>query len=330
MKAIPEEIKKTIAGSEIPKQYRWILIDLFSKFGFEWIIELYECTETKGTGSASVEINIFDMMSNEAKREAQKTIDEMQQMLKELAEIRGAPTPDPFEAVNEFIESIEFMDWEDELRDELDFKREILESWWDSRVDYFRSIQKLKIDLAREGASKEVESIDIGLEELNCRKCGVFFYDNLGKHFGIKVLYCSVSCEASSTLDCVQCGLEYEVGRGPAKIRLLRLEGFCSIDCLNDFKNLENADNRYRYSMKRTARRFNVSYDESITRREVFARGNGVCYICGQMTHYENGDEYSPLLATVDHLVPWTRGGEHSWENVRLCCLRCNIVKGNR
>lgn len=330
MNTIPEEIRKTIAASEIPDPYKSIVTELLSKFGYEWIIELYECPEIKGTGSPSVSIDIFDMMSNEAKKEMQKTIDEMQEMLKQLAEIRGTPTSDPYEAVNEFIESIEFMDWEDELRNKSDFKKDILQTWWDSKVDYLRSIKKLKIDFAREGASKEVESVDIGLGELSCRKCGVFFYDNLSKHFGIKVLYCSVSCEACSILDCVQCGLEYEVGRGPARIRLLRLEGFCSIDCLSDFKSLQNADNKYRYSMKSTAAKFNVSYDESITRREVFSRGNGVCYICGQLTHYENSDDYSPLLATVDHLIPWTRGGQHSWENVRLCCLRCNIAKGNR
>ena len=330
MNTIPEEIQKTIAASEIPDPYKSIVTELFTKFGYEWIIELYECPETKGTGSSSVSIDIFDMMSDDAKKKMQKTIDEMQEMLKQLTEIRGTPEPDPYEAVNEFIEAIEFMDWEDDLRDELDFKKDILQSWWDSKVDYLRSIKKLKIDLAREGASKEVESVDIGLEELSCRKCGVFFYDNLSKHFGIKVLYCSVSCEASSILNCVQCGIEYEVGRGPARIRLLRLEGFCSTECLGDFKSLQNADNKYRYSMKSTAAKFNVSYDESITRREVFSRGNGLCYICGQLTHYENSDEYSPLLATVDHLIPWTRGGEHSWENVKLCCLRCNIVKGNR
>ena len=327
---LPEEIQKTINASEIPDPFRSLVSELFGKFGFEWIIELYECPETKGTGSPSVGIDIFDMMSDDAKKKMQKTIDEMQEMLKQLTEIRGTPEPDPYEAVNEFIEAIEFMDWEDDLRDELDFKKDILQSWWDSKVDYLRSIKKLKIDLAREGASKEVESVDIGLEELSCRKCGVFFYDNLSKHFGIKVLYCSVSCEASSILNCVQCGIEYEVGRGPARIRLLRLEGFCSTECLGDFKSLQNADNKYRYSMKSTAAKFNVSYDESITRREVFSRGNGLCYICGQLTHYENSDEYSPLLATVDHLIPWTRGGEHSWENVKLCCLRCNIVKGNR
>jgi hypothetical protein len=330
MNTIPEKIQETIAVSDVPDTYKPVLIELFSKFGFEWITELYELPETKGTGSSSIEIDIFDMMSDDAKKKIQKTIDEMQEMLKQLIEIRGTPEPDPYEAINEFIETIEFMDWEDDLRDELDFKKDILQTWWDSRVDYLRSIKNLKIDIAREGASKEVESVDIGLEELHCRNCGVFFYDNLSKHFGIKVLYCSVFCEASSILDCVQCGLEYEVGRGPAKIRFVRLEGFCSAECLIDFKSLQNADNRYRYSMKRTAEKFNVSCDDSITRREVFARGGGVCYICRQITHYENRDEYSPLLATVDHLIPWTRGGEHSWGNVKLCCLRCNIVKGNR
>jgi hypothetical protein len=330
MNTIPAEIQKTIAESEIPDTYRPVVIKLFSKFGFEWITELYECQETKGTGSASVGIDIFGVMSDHAKKEMQKTIDETQELLKRLIEIRGTPEPNPYEAINEFIEAIEIMDWDDDLRNELDFKRDILQTWWDSRVDYLRSIKNQKIDFAREGASKEIESVDIGLEELPCRKCGVFFYDNLSKHFGIKVLYCSVSCEASSVLDCVQCGLEYEVGRGPAKIRFVRLEGFCSAECISDFKSLQNADNKYRYAMKRTAIKFNVSYDDSITRREVFARGGGVCYICGQLTHYENSDEYSPLLATVDHLIPWTRGGEHSWENVKLCCLRCNIVKGNR
>ena len=327
---LPEEIQKTVDASEIPDPFKSLVSELLSKFGFGWIIELYECPETKGTGSPTVGIDIFDMMSDDAKKKMQKTIDEMQEMLKQLIEIRGTPQPNPYEAINEFIEAIEFMDWEDDLRNEMDFKRDILQTWWDSRVDYLRSIKNLKIDFAREGASKDVESVDIGLEELPCRKCGVFFYDNLSKHFGIKVLYCSVSCEASSILDCVQCGLEYEVGRGPAKIRFVRLEGFCSTECLSDFKSLQNADNKYRYSMKRTAGKFNVSYDDSITRREVFARGGGICYLCGQLTHYENSDEYSPLLATVDHLTPWTRGGEHSWENVKLCCLRCNIVKGNR
>lgn len=33
---------------------------------------------------------------------------------------------------------------------------------------------------------------------------------------------------------------------------------------------------------------------------------------------------------TVDHVLPRSRGGPDSWENLVACCVRCNNVKGNR
>jgi 5-methylcytosine-specific restriction endonuclease McrA len=33
---------------------------------------------------------------------------------------------------------------------------------------------------------------------------------------------------------------------------------------------------------------------------------------------------------TVDHVVPKSRGGEHSWENCVACCVRCNARKADR
>ena len=35
-------------------------------------------------------------------------------------------------------------------------------------------------------------------------------------------------------------------------------------------------------------------------------------------------------FATVDHIVPRSRGGDTSWTNVVAACLRCNLRKGNR
>lgn len=32
-------------------------------------------------------------------------------------------------------------------------------------------------------------------------------------------------------------------------------------------------------------------------------------------------------LATLEHVVPISAGGEHTWENVVLACWRCNITK---
>lgn len=269
------EVREKIVESDIPDSYQPLVFDLFSKFGFEWIVELYECEEPKGTGAASLSIDLFEMLDNDAKVRLQATIDEMLKLVKEHNEIHGEPNPNPYEAIDEFVETIEFLDWEDDLMEEFDYKKQILQTWFDLKIDYYRSVKKLKIDFAREEANKEVESMDIGGEELSCRKCGVIFYDNLSKHFGIRNLYCSISCESLSILKCVQCGVEYEVGRGPARIRVIRLEGFCSTECLGYFKDLKEADNKYRYSMKRTASEFKVSFDDSITRREVFKRGNG-------------------------------------------------------
>lgn len=39
---------------------------------------------------------------------------------------------------------------------------------------------------------------------------------------------------------------------------------------------------------------------------------------------------YNPLRASIDHIVPLSRGGNHRRENLTLACLGCNISKGTR
>ena len=57
----------------------------------------------------------------------------------------------------------------------------------------------------------------------------------------------------------------------------------------------------------------------------------GLCYLCKLETHLENSkDSYQPKLSTVDHIIPISKGGPHTWENVRNCCLKCNITKHDR
>ncbi len=56
----------------------------------------------------------------------------------------------------------------------------------------------------------------------------------------------------------------------------------------------------------------------ALNRRAVFARDNQSCQYCG--TGAEN----------LDHVVPRSRGGPHSWENVVAACRRCNLRKGDR
>lgn len=55
-----------------------------------------------------------------------------------------------------------------------------------------------------------------------------------------------------------------------------------------------------------------------VTRRGVLRRDAHRCAYCGK------------AATTIDHVMPRSRGGSDSWENLVACCLRCNNVKGDR
>jgi len=57
-----------------------------------------------------------------------------------------------------------------------------------------------------------------------------------------------------------------------------------------------------------------------LTRKNILKRDGHRCAYCGR------GD----LPLTIDHIIPKSRGGEDSWENMVASCLSCNNRKGNR
>lgn len=58
------------------------------------------------------------------------------------------------------------------------------------------------------------------------------------------------------------------------------------------------------------------------SRRSVMLRDNFTCQYCGS----------SPGRAslTLDHVLPRSRGGQTTWENVVTACKACNMRKGDR
>jgi 5-methylcytosine-specific restriction endonuclease McrA len=56
----------------------------------------------------------------------------------------------------------------------------------------------------------------------------------------------------------------------------------------------------------------------SLNRRAVFVRDDHTCQYCGAPAD------------SIDHVVPRSRGGDHSWENVVAACSRCNTHKRDR
>ncbi len=36
------------------------------------------------------------------------------------------------------------------------------------------------------------------------------------------------------------------------------------------------------------------------------------------------------MAGTIDHIIPLSQGGEHSYKNTQLACFECNCKKGDR
>lgn len=60
----------------------------------------------------------------------------------------------------------------------------------------------------------------------------------------------------------------------------------------------------------------------AFSRRNVFRRDRCTCQYCGRQPGQRE--------LTIDHVVPRAQGGESSWTNCVLACIRCNASKADR
>jgi 5-methylcytosine-specific restriction endonuclease McrA len=60
----------------------------------------------------------------------------------------------------------------------------------------------------------------------------------------------------------------------------------------------------------------------SVSRKGIILRDLATCQYCGSKSESR--------ALTLDHVIPRSRGGESTWENLVAACVRCNNRKGNR
>lgn len=60
-------------------------------------------------------------------------------------------------------------------------------------------------------------------------------------------------------------------------------------------------------------------------KRLIFERDNATCRQCGT----NKGKEPNVKLV-IDHIVPYSKGGETIYDNLQVLCRRCNIIKNNK
>lgn len=117
---------------------------------------------------------------------------------------------------------------------------------------------------------------------------------------------------------------------------------FCSIEC----RKKHNHENQrsYRQSLKHNglydrrnhidrAKHFGVDYEPGITLKKLIKRDGMRCAICGKPCNYDDHgwtEYFGPTYPTIDYIVPLSKGGTHTWDNVQVAHAICNSEKSNK
>lgn len=161
-----------------------------------------------------------------------------------------------------------------------------------------------------------------------CRHCEQDFQAATGR------LFCSDVCRkadaAARTRDasekahaatvklreCQNCGVTFTPVYG-AKIRI-----FCSKRCC------KIRSRRVSKAMRRARER--ATEVRPVDPFEVFRRDGWRCHLCEVATPRSLRGTTSPWAPELDHVIPLSRGGAHTYENTACACRACNIAKGDR
>lgn len=69
---------------------------------------------------------------------------------------------------------------------------------------------------------------------------------------------------------------------------------------------------------------------ESVDPIKVFTRDGWKCKLCGVRTPKAKRGTYHHDAPELDHIIPLSRGGNHSYLNTQCACRSCNAAKGDR
>ncbi len=104
---------------------------------------------------------------------------------------------------------------------------------------------------------------------------------------------------------------------------------YCCEECRRKAARKRNRDG-FRGKTYKRAKKYGVAYDRTVNAEKVFERAKWRCSLCGRKTPKRLMGSNSPKAPTIDHILPMSRGGGHTWDNVQCACRACNSEKGNR
>lgn len=94
------------------------------------------------------------------------------------------------------------------------------------------------------------------------------------------------------------------------------------IRMLIDNDEVTNHKGIYYYLFDRKKRHLNLREFDEKMKRKAFEKQKGICPICKNKFSFEEMEG--------DHIIPWSRGGKTTMENLQMLCRYCNNTKSNK
>ncbi|NLP33517.1 MAG: HNH endonuclease [Oligella ureolytica] len=121
---------------------------------------------------------------------------------------------------------------------------------------------------------------------------------------------------------CIECGNKFIAKNNNSKC--------CSSECGN------KRQNRIKELKRRILISRNGKVNWNISLTKLIKRDNNTCHICGGKCDSEDyfiSDEGYYIVGSnypsIDHVLPVSKGGTHTWDNIKLAHHYCNTIKSN-
>lgn len=121
-------------------------------------------------------------------------------------------------------------------------------------------------------------------------------------------------------LICTVCGTEYEKNYGISN----GSRCYCSEECKRAAKREQQIRGKYKREAK-----IRCATIERVYRKKVYERDGYRCGLCGKLCDGSKTVPH-PWAPTIDHIIPISLGGEHSYANVRTAHFICNSKRCNK
>lgn len=118
--------------------------------------------------------------------------------------------------------------------------------------------------------------------------------------------------------ECPSCGVHFSALPGGC--------GACRSSCSDA---CERAIIRAWKVRAKAIRRAKAQQGDRIVPERVFLRDQWKCVSCGRKTPKHMRGTYQDNAPELDHIIPLSKGGGHTWDNVQTLCRACNARKGN-